>query len=152
MFKAIIQLFKSRDMTKGNLFGKMILFAIPAMLTTMMQLLYVTIDLTTVHYGDSAESMGAIASNNALINLIIVVFVGVSLGANVILSEAKGAGDQEKASKVLHSSLIFALFSGFFVGIIGFFISFQQICCVIFIYIRIFRPYIYPSYFRIFFL
>ena len=112
-----------RDMTSGNLFTKMILFAIPAMLTTIMQLLYVTIDLTTVHYGDSAESMGAIASNNALINLIVIVFAGVSLGANVILSEAKGAGDQEKAEKVLHTSLIFALFSGLFVGILGFFIS-----------------------------
>jgi len=110
-------------MTNGNLFTKMILFAIPAMLTTIMQLLYVTIDLTTVHYGDSAESMGAIASNNALINLIVVVFTGVSLGANVILSEAKGAGNHEKAEKVLHSSLIFALFSGLFVGLLGFVIS-----------------------------
>ena len=123
MFKSLINTFKSRDMTSGNLFGKIILLAIPAMLTTMMQLLYVTIDLTTVHYGDSAESMGAIASNNALINLIIVVFTGVSIGANVILSEAKGAGNKEKASKVLHSSLIFALLSGLFVGVLGFFIS-----------------------------
>ena len=71
---------KQSDMTEGNLFKKIILFAIPALLTTVMQLLYVTIDLTTVHYGDSAESMGAIASNNALINLIVVVFMGVSLG------------------------------------------------------------------------
>lgn len=110
-------------MTTGNLFTKMIIFAIPMMLTTIMQLLYVTIDLTTVHYGDSAESMGAIASNNALINLIVVVFTGVSLGANVILSEAKGAEDQEKAEKVLHTSLIFAVISGFFVGILGFFVS-----------------------------
>lgn len=124
MLKTIARHFKeSRNMTEGNLFRKIILFAIPAMLTTMMQLLYVTIDLTTVHYGDSAESMGAIASNNALINLIVVVFTGVSLGANVILSEARGANDQEKASKVLHSSIIFALFSGIFVGLLGFFIS-----------------------------
>ena len=111
------------DMTSGNLFRKIILFAIPAMLTTMMQLFYVTIDLTTVHFGDGAESMGAIASNNALINLIVVVFTGVSLGANVLLSEAKGAGNKEKAEKVLHTSLVFALFSGVFVGILGFFIS-----------------------------
>ena len=116
-------IFKPRDMTSGNIFRKIILFAIPAMLTTIMQLLYTTIDLTTVHYGDSADSMGAIASNTALINLIIVVFTGVSLGANVVLSEAKGAGNQEKASKVLHTSLIFAIITGFFVGILGFFIS-----------------------------
>ena len=111
------------DMTSGNLFIKMIIFAIPAMLTTMMQLFYVTIDLTTVHYGDSAESMGAIASNNALINLIVIVFAGISLGANVIISEAKGAGNKQKAENILHTSFLFAIFSGFFVGILGFFIS-----------------------------
>ena len=111
------------DMTSGNLFSKIFFFAVPAMLTTMMQLFYVTIDLTTVHYGDSAESMGAIASNNALINLIVIVFAGVSLGANVILSEAKGAGNKEKAEKILHTSFLFAIFSGIFVGILGFFIS-----------------------------
>lgn len=114
---------QNRDMTSGNLFKKIILFALPMMLTTAMQLLYVTIDLTTVHYGDSAESMGAISSNSALINLIVVVFSGISLGANVILSEAKGGGDQNKAEKVLHTSLVFAMLSGLFVGVLGFFIS-----------------------------
>ena len=112
-----------RDMTSGNLFTGLVLFAIPTMLTTMMQLFYVTIDLTTVHYGDSAESMGAIASNNALINLIVIVFAGVSLGANVILSEAKGANDKEKAEKILHTSFLFAIFSGILVGIVGFIFS-----------------------------
>lgn len=112
-----------RDMTGGNLFGKLILLAIPAMLATMMQLLYVTIDLTTVHYGDSAESMGAIASNGALINLIVVVFTGMSLGANVILSEAKGADDKDKAERISSTSYMFAVFSGVFVGVLGFFIS-----------------------------
>ena len=124
MLKTLFEKFKRQDdMSTGNLFTKIIFFAIPAMLTTMMQLFYVTIDLTTVHYGDSAESMGAIASNNALINLIVIVFAGVSLGANVILSEAKGANNHEKAEKVLHTSLLFALFSGLFVGVLGFFIS-----------------------------
>ena len=111
------------DMTTGNLFLKIILFALPVMATTAMQLLYVTIDLTTVHYGDSAESMGAIASNNALINLIVVFFTGLSLGVNVIMSEAKGAGRKEKAESVMHTSLLFALISGVGVGLLGFFIS-----------------------------
>ena len=124
MFAKLSNIFKRQsDMTSGNLFIKLFFFAVPAMLTTMMQLFYVTIDLMTVHYGDSAESMGAIASNNALINLIVIVFAGVSLGANVILSEAKGAGNQEKADKILHTSFVFSLITGFFVGILGFFIS-----------------------------
>ena len=114
---------KEYDMTNGNLFKKIILFALPIMFTQIMQLLYVTIDLTSVHYGDSAESMGAIASNSALINLIVIVFAGVSLGANVILAEAKGSKNREKADKVLHTSLLFSLITGIFVGVLGFFIS-----------------------------
>ena len=110
-------------MTEGNLFIKIILFALPLMFTTIMQLLYVTIDLTTVSVGDSPDSMGAIASNGALINLIVVVFTGTSIGANVIISEAKGAGNPEKAEKVLHTSLVFAFITGIFVGIVGFIIS-----------------------------
>ncbi|MCR4911645.1 MAG: MATE family efflux transporter [Bacilli bacterium] len=114
---------RDTDMTTGNIFSKIILFALPIMFTQVVQLLYVTVDLASVHYGDSAESMGAIASNSALINLIVVVFAGVSLGSNVILSEAKGAGNKEKAEKVLHTSLLFSVITGFFVGIIGFFFS-----------------------------
>ena len=106
-------------MTNGNLFWKIIRFALPVMATTAMQLLYVTIDLATVHFGDSSEAMGAIASNNSLINLIIVVFTGVSLGVNVLLSEARGAQNKEKAGKILHTSLLFSLISGFAVGVIG---------------------------------
>ena len=117
---AKFKLFDNVEMTSGNLFIKILLLSLPAMLTTMMQLLYVTIDLTTVHYGDSPIAMGAIASNNALINLIIVVFSGISIGANVIMSMAKGANDKEKASKVLHTSLVFSLATGILVGIIGF--------------------------------
>ena len=110
-------------MTSGNLFVKMGLFALPMALTTMLQLLYTSIDLVTVHYGESAEAMGAVASNGALINLIIVVFSGMALGANVVLAEAKGANNPAKAGKVVHSSLLFALLSGLLVGVIGFFIS-----------------------------
>lgn len=117
------KLTKPIDMTEGNLFTKILLFALPAMFTTIAQLLYTTIDLMTVHYGDSAESMGAIASNSALINLIIIVFSGISVGANVILSEAKGANNHDKAEKVVNTSIIFALITGIFVGVIGFFFS-----------------------------
>ena len=111
------------DMIGGNLFWKLVRFALPIMAATAMQLLYTTVDLTTVHYGESSDAMGAIASNGALINLIIVVFTGMSLGVNVIVSEARGAGDVQKGSKALHTSLLFALISGFFVGLLGFLFS-----------------------------
>ena len=119
----IRNLFNNINMTDGNLFTRIILFALPLMFTTIVQLLYVTIDLTTVSIGDSADSMAAIASNSALINLIIFVFVGTSVGANVLISEARGANNPEKAEKIMHTSLVFSVIAGIFVGVVGFIFS-----------------------------
>ena len=111
------------DMTKGNLFPKLALFALPLALTSMMQLLYTTVDLISVRFGDSGAAAASISANGSLINLIIVLFNNVALGANVMLASSKGAKDQDKANLVLHTSLLFAIFSGFAVGILGFFLS-----------------------------
>lgn len=115
---------KEMDLTSGNLFLKMPLFAIPMALTTILQLLYSTVDLFTVsNFGGGSNSMSAVGSNSALINLIIVFFVSFSMGSNVLMANAKGADDRSRANKILHSSIILALISGVFIGIIGFFIS-----------------------------
>lgn len=108
------------DLTKGNLFWKIPLFALPMALTSILQLLYTSVDLFTVNqWGGHATSMSAVGSNGALINLIVTVFVSLSLGANVAIGNAKGAGHREHAEKVLHTSLIVALFSGIFIGAFG---------------------------------
>ena len=112
------------DMTEGNLFAKIALFALPLFLTTVMQLLYSTIDLISVqNWGGGDTSMGAIAANGSLINLIIVVFSNMALGSNVAIANAKGAGDKERASRVLHTATLFSFLSGIVVGIVGFFLS-----------------------------
>ena len=107
------------DLTSGNLFSKIIVFALPAMLTTIIQLLYVTVDLLTVSNGDSEDSMGAIATNSPLINLIIVVFTGMAIGVNAIISEAKGAKNKAKAERILHTAYLFSIILGILVGIFG---------------------------------
>jgi putative MATE family efflux protein len=113
---------KEMDLTKGNLFLKIGIFALPMALTTIMQLLYTTVDLISVHFwGNGQSSAGAISANGSLINLVIVVFTSLSLGANVAIGNAKGAGDHEHALKVLHTSLLFALITGICVGAAGFF-------------------------------
>lgn len=112
------------NLTEGNLFWKFGLFALPLALTTILQLLYTTMDLWTVTtYGGGSVSMSAVGSNTALINLIVTVFVNMSMGANVAISQAKGANDKQRAEKVLHTSLILALIAGIIVGLVGFFIS-----------------------------
>jgi len=125
MIKSLKNLFfNEMDLTTGNLFKKIGVFSLPLFLTTILQLLYSTVDLITVHFlGGGENSMAAIAANGSLINLIIIVFSNMSLGSNVSAANAKGANDVTKAQEVLHTSFLFSIMSGIFVGIIGFFIS-----------------------------
>ncbi len=112
------------DLTEGNLFKKIPLFALPLALTTVFQLFYTTVDLLTVtHFGGGTLSMTAIGSNSALINLIVTVFVSIPIGAGVAIGNAKGANDSKKAQNILHTSLFVGLFSGILVGIFGYFMS-----------------------------
>ncbi len=67
--------------------------------------------------------MSAVGSNSALINLIVAFFVSMAVGANVVLGNAKGANRKDVAEKVLHTSLIFSLIIGVFVGVVGFFLA-----------------------------
>jgi putative MATE family efflux protein len=111
---------REMDLTKGNLFWKIPLFALPMALTSVLQLLYTSVDLFTVsQFGGGGKSMSAVSSNGALINLLVTVFVSMSLGTNVAIGNAKGAGDREHAEKVMHTSIIFAIIAGVFVGAFG---------------------------------
>ncbi len=112
------------DLTSGNLFWKFPLFALPLAFTTILQLLYTTMDLYTVStFGGGSLSMSAVGSNTALINLIVTVFVNMSIGANVAISQAKGANNKQKAEDALHTSIVLALIFGIIVGLFGFFFS-----------------------------
>ncbi|MDO5330589.1 MAG: MATE family efflux transporter [Bacillota bacterium] len=115
---------RESDLTTGNLFWKIPLFAAPLAITTIFQLLYTTIDLWTVAtFGGGSNSMSAIGSNSSLINLIITVFYSLALGANVAIGNAKGANDPERADKVLHTALVIAVLGGIFIGLVGYFIA-----------------------------
>lgn len=115
---------REMDLTTGNLFWKIVIFALPMALTTILQLLYTTVDLYTVaNFGGGSNSMSAVGSNTPLINLIISLFVSMAVGCNVAMGNAKGAHDKERAQKVLSTSLIFSLLCGLVVGVLGYFIS-----------------------------
>lgn len=110
-----------RDLTTGNLFWKIPLFALPRALSTILQLLFSTIDLFTVsNYGGGSNSMSAIGSNTALINLVVTVFVSRSLGCNVAIGHARGENDKAKAAKVRGNSYILAVIAGIVVGLFGY--------------------------------
>lgn len=112
------------DLTTGNLFGKFLLFTVPIVLLSLLQLLYTSADLLTVDFfGGGYNSFIAVSSNGSLINLIIGLFVGVSVGANVVLARAKGKGDVGKAERTLHSAMALSVILGIPIAIIGYFIS-----------------------------
>ena len=108
------------DMTKGPLLTKIIAFAIPLMLTSMLQLLYNAADILVVGKFAGDASLAAVGSTGALISLIVNVFVGLSLGTGVVLSQAIGAKNSSRIHRIVHTSMLLSLFLGLLVGLLGF--------------------------------
>ncbi|MBR6288385.1 MAG: MATE family efflux transporter [Acholeplasmatales bacterium] len=109
------------NMTEGNLFKNIIVFSLPIILSGVLQLLYNACDLIVCRMFGPEHSTAAISSTNSLINLIVNLFLGLSVGANVLMSRCVGMKDKEKGQRVVYTSMIFSLVFGFIVGIFGFF-------------------------------
>ncbi len=111
------------NMTEGPLLGKIFLFALPLMLTNLLQMLYNATDMMVVSLSAEENAVGAIGVTGALINLILNLFMGLSVGANVVIARRLGAGDPEGASKAVHSALLVSVVMGTFGMIIGLSVS-----------------------------
>ena len=111
------------DMCNGPLLKKIILFAIPLMLSGVLQLLFNAADVIVVGRFTGNEALAAVGSTSSLINLLINLFVGVSVGANVLLGKHIGARDEENASKTVHTAVTFSLVVGIAMIFVGFFLS-----------------------------
>lgn len=111
------------DMTRGPLFGKLISFSVPLMLTGILQLLYNAADMIVVGKYGSDTSLAAVGSTGSLINLIVNVLMGMSVGAGVVVANAIGAGNREKASRATHTAIFISVIFGIGVGIFGVFMS-----------------------------
>ena len=95
------------DFTNGNIFKKMIVFTIPLILSTLLQLFYSSADLFTVsNFGGGENSMNAVGANGSLINLIVALFTGLSVGANVYIANARGRDDKKAAERGIGTSII----------------------------------------------
>ncbi len=112
------------DLTGPKLFKNLLLFTLPIVLLSLLQLIYTEADQLVVNYfGGGYRSFVAVSTNGPLINLIIALFLGLSVGANVVMARAKGKGDKVKAERTLHMSMFLSLVVGVGAGIIGFFVS-----------------------------
>lgn len=107
------------DLVNGNLFKKVFLFSLPIIFSGLLQLLYNATDLIVCGEFGSKNSVGAISATGALINLIIQLFLGCSVGANVLMARCFGANDKEKGERIVYSSMIMSVVFGIVLGAFG---------------------------------
>lgn len=100
------------DMCNGPITGKMLRFALPLMLSSMLQLLFNAADIIAVGKFGSEHSLAAVGSNTALINLLTNLFIGLSIGANVLVARFYGAKNGEELNETVHTAMLLSLISG----------------------------------------
>ena len=111
------------NMTEGPLLKKLITYAIPVMLSGMLQLLFNTVDVIVVGRFVGEEALAAVGACGSTINLFIGLFMGLSVGANVLVSRYYGAGRYDDMNETMHTSLFLAVIFGVLVAVVGFFLA-----------------------------
>ena len=107
------------DMCHGPLFGKIILFAMPLMLTYILQLLFNAADLIIIGHYAHYNAMAAVGATMNLNSLVINIFIGLSVGTNVVTARYIGAKESEKVRRAVHTSMTLALYGGIGLMLIG---------------------------------
>ena len=115
------------DMLNGPLAGKILLFALPLMLSSLLQLMFNAADVVVVGRFAGKEALAAVGSNGSLINLFVNLFIGLSVGTNVVIARDLGAGKPENVRRSVHTSVTLALISGVFLMIAGAALSRQML-------------------------
>ena len=100
------------DMCSGPILSKILAFALPLMLSGILQLLFNAADIVVVGRFAGSEALAAVGSTSSLINLIINMFIGLSIGANVVAARSYGARDAEAVSETVHTAVFSALVGG----------------------------------------
>lgn len=112
---------RTGDLTSGPMLQKIILFSLPLAASSILQLLFNAADVVVVGRFAGSTALAAVGSNGALINLLVNLFVGLSLGANVVAARCFGAKDDEGVHNTVQTSVTLGLVSGFLLAVVGFF-------------------------------
>ena len=107
------------DLTHGPLLKKIILFSLPLMFTSMLQLLYNAADVVVVGAFAGDQSLAAVGSTGSITNLIVNLFMGMATGTGVIVAQSIGARDRERLYKTVHTSMLVSVILGVFISIFG---------------------------------
>ncbi|MDE5696144.1 MAG: MATE family efflux transporter, partial [Lachnospiraceae bacterium] len=107
------------DMCSGSVFSKMLLFALPLMCSSILQLLFNAADIVVVGRFAGDNALAAVGSNTALINLLTNLFVGLSVGSNVLTAQYYGAKKDSDLKETVHTSMLLSFYSGIILTVIG---------------------------------
>lgn len=110
------------DMLHGSIWDKIPRFALPVAATAILEQLFNASDIAVVgnFTGDARTvAVAAVGANSAIIGLVVNLFIGIALGANVVIAHAIGQGDRETVHKAVHTSVVVALLGGVLVALLG---------------------------------
>ena len=107
------------NMLEGSLWDKLLLFALPVAASGLLQQLFNSADLAVAGRFAGSLALAAVGANSQVINLLINLFVGLSLGCNIVLANLLGKGDVKRANRAVHTSVTLAFFSGLFLAVLG---------------------------------
>ncbi len=116
---------KDINMTEGPIFSRLVLYTLPLMLSGILQLLYNAADLAVVgnFAADGETALAAVGSTGSVTNLIISLFLGLSVGSCVVLSQFLGSNDEYDASEVVHTSMLASAIIGVLMSVVGIIIA-----------------------------
>ena len=106
-------------MLHGSLGDKIIRFALPVAATGILQQLFNAADIAVIGRFVGKEAMAAVGSNNSLIGLMVTMFSGIAMGANVVIARSTGQGNREGIQKAVHTSILIAFVGGLIMTLIG---------------------------------
>lgn len=121
IYRGIFQMKKSYeiDMCNGPLLGKLLLFALPLMLSGILQLFFNAADIIVVGRFTGSHALAAVGSTSSLINLLVNLFIGFSIGANVLTAQYYGAKDQKNIHQTVHTSILVSFLGGVILIAVG---------------------------------
>ena len=111
------------NMCEGSILKKMIIFAIPLMITNVLQIIFNATDVAVLGILVGDDAVAAVGANASLINLITCVFIGLSMGSNVLVARLAGEQDMGRAKKAVGTSMFVGLAGGVLIAIVGVFFS-----------------------------
>ena len=106
-------------MCNGSIMDKLISFSLPLMVSSILQLMFNAVDIIVVGRFSSSQALAAVGSTTALINIFTNLFIGISLGANVLAARYFAAGREKEMSEAVHTAITLALISGVMMAFVG---------------------------------